>query len=205
MAGFRFSLATYNLWATARWPEREPALRKFAQEIAPDILAVQELRPETQALLDEELKGHRRIADPFDGWTWEGNIYWDTGLFDLEDYGAEDVGIFPARAFPLAAERKSRPPGNPWTLPVSSLSKLASPTIDITKYPFTHTQMTDSHQSEQVHEQPLGKVGMQGRELSYGGHSTSSFRALRSKIRMDPAFTSTAPARCSSPRLRPST
>lgn len=93
MAALRFSLVTYNLWATARWPEREPALRKFAQEIAPDVLAVQEFRPETQAVLDEELTRHERVQDPFEGWTREGNIYWRADLFDLVEYGAEDVEI----------------------------------------------------------------------------------------------------------------
>jgi len=93
VAGLRFSFVTYNLWNTERWPEREPALRGFLREIAPDILAVQELRAETRLVLDEELSGHRRVDDPFEGWTREGNIYWSDDLFELVEYGAEDVGI----------------------------------------------------------------------------------------------------------------
>lgn len=93
MFAIRFTVATYNLWATARWPEREAALRAFAAEIAPDILAVQELRPQTQAVLDEALPAHTRVDDPFPGWTQEGNVYWRADLFEKVAHGAEDVGI----------------------------------------------------------------------------------------------------------------
>lgn len=93
MFGIRFTVATYNLWATARWPEREAALRAFAGAIQPDILAVQELRPQTQAVLDEALADHARVDDSFAGWTQEGNVYWRADLFEKIAHGAEDVGI----------------------------------------------------------------------------------------------------------------
>lgn len=89
----RFVAMTYNLWATQKWPEREPALRKLLRTFQPDILCVQELRPETRACLDEELPEHGRVDDVFEGWIRQGNIYWSNALFDLVTYGAEDVGI----------------------------------------------------------------------------------------------------------------
>jgi endonuclease/exonuclease/phosphatase (EEP) superfamily protein YafD len=89
----RFVVITYNLWAEARWPERENALRAFLRKLAPDILCVQELRPSTRTVLDEELPGHKRVDDPFAGWIQEGNIYWSTKMFECLEYGAEDIGI----------------------------------------------------------------------------------------------------------------
>ena len=74
MFGIRFTVATYNLWAMARWPEREAALRAFAGAVQPDILAVQELRPQTQAVLDEVLADHAWFYDSFAGWTQEERV-----------------------------------------------------------------------------------------------------------------------------------
>ncbi|MGI6610737.1 MAG: endonuclease/exonuclease/phosphatase family protein [Limnochordia bacterium] len=88
----RFVAVTYNLWATNRWPEREPALRSFLRSHAPDILCVQELRDVTRAVLDEELPTHARIDDSFEGWTKEGNIYWLSTMFEMLEYGAENIG-----------------------------------------------------------------------------------------------------------------
>jgi len=89
----RLSVVTYNLWGTQRWPEREPALRLFCELFMPDVLCVQELEPETRAVLDEALSGHARVDDPFPGWATRSNIWWNRGLLDLAAYGAEDVGI----------------------------------------------------------------------------------------------------------------
>src|SRR5690606_13074408 len=89
----RFSLVTYNLWGTNRWPDREPALRSFLETMYPDILAVQELREQTRQVLDETLDRHARVDDPFEGWTREGNIYWRTDLFQMAEYGAEEIEI----------------------------------------------------------------------------------------------------------------
>jgi len=91
----RLSLVTYNLWGTERWPEREPALRLFLERYRPDIVCVQELTPETRAVLDDVLSSHRRIDDPLTGWTTEGNIWWNAGFLQLIDYGAEEFGIEP--------------------------------------------------------------------------------------------------------------
>lgn len=90
---FRFVAATLNLWATHRWPEREDALRAWVRAFGPDILCVQELRRETARCLDEELPGHRRIDDAFEGWHREGNIYWSDDLFEYVAHGCEDIGM----------------------------------------------------------------------------------------------------------------
>ena len=92
----RLSVITYNLWNTQRWPQREAALRQFVDVYRPDVLCVQELRPETAAALDEALPDHRRVHDDFAGWICEGNIYWNGRLLECLEHGAEDVGIFEA-------------------------------------------------------------------------------------------------------------
>ncbi len=89
----RLSVVTLNLWHTERWPLRQPALGEFVRIYRPDVLCVQELRPETQAFLDETLPDHRRVHDPFEGWNTQGNIYWDGHLLEEEAHGAEDVAI----------------------------------------------------------------------------------------------------------------
>ena len=93
MTPVRFVVATYNIWGLYRWPEREEALRGFLTDVRPDILALQEFRPETRDVIDEELHDFERVDDPFEGWTREGNIYWYKGLFEKVEHGAEDIGI----------------------------------------------------------------------------------------------------------------
>jgi len=89
----RFVATTYNLWAESRWPERAEPLRGYLRLTQPDLLCVQELRPDTRALLDAELTGHERVDDPFEGWLREGTLYWSTSMFDLREYGAEQIGM----------------------------------------------------------------------------------------------------------------
>lgn len=89
----RFVAGTLNLWADARWNDRLAAVQGFIRGHMPDILAVQELRPVSQQLLDREMPDHQRVEDPFAGWHEEGNVYWCQDLFELVEYGAEDVGI----------------------------------------------------------------------------------------------------------------
>lgn len=88
----RFVSMTYNLWAEHRWPVRAEPLRSYLALARPDLLCVQELRPGSRDLVDEVLTGHARVDDPFEGWVNEGNIYWSTDMFDLVEYGAEDIG-----------------------------------------------------------------------------------------------------------------
>jgi endonuclease/exonuclease/phosphatase family metal-dependent hydrolase len=89
----RFVIMTHNLWADTRWPEREPALRELLRVRPPDVLATQELRAATRDVIDQELEHHARIDDGFSGWELESNIWWDTRLFELVEYGTEDVGL----------------------------------------------------------------------------------------------------------------
>lgn len=87
-------MVTYNLWGDAFWPQREPALRSFLTLRDPDLLGVQELRPASRQVIDEALPGHDRVDDDeFPGWSVEGNIWWRRELYDLVEYGAEDVGM----------------------------------------------------------------------------------------------------------------
>lgn len=92
-APLRFVACTYNLWQDERWPERQEPLRRFIALHRPDILCVQELCSQSQVLLDQTLPAHQRVDDPFEGWTRESNIYWNQSLFNLIEYGAEDIGI----------------------------------------------------------------------------------------------------------------
>jgi endonuclease/exonuclease/phosphatase family metal-dependent hydrolase len=90
----RFTVCTYNIWTDTRWPERRTALQKFVQLHKPDILCVQELQADSKHALDEVLSAtHARVEDPFEGWTREGNIYWNRAFFELVEYGAEQIGI----------------------------------------------------------------------------------------------------------------
>jgi exonuclease III len=69
-------------------------LRRFLNLHEPDILCVQELRPETHAVIDAVLENHQHVDDAFEGWQRESNVYWNRDLFDLEEFGAEDIGMF---------------------------------------------------------------------------------------------------------------
>ncbi|REF37172.1 endonuclease/exonuclease/phosphatase family protein [Thermasporomyces composti] len=86
-------MMTYNIWGDTFWPQREPALRALLTLRDPDILGVQELRPHSRQVIDEALPGHDRVHDDFPGWSVEGNIWWRRELYELVEYGAEDVGM----------------------------------------------------------------------------------------------------------------
>jgi endonuclease/exonuclease/phosphatase family metal-dependent hydrolase len=90
----RFTVCTYNIRTWTRWPERRDALHQFVRVQRPDVLCVQELQSESQAVLDGALgDSHDRIHDDFEGWTCEGNIYWNRSLFEVVNHGATHVGI----------------------------------------------------------------------------------------------------------------
>ncbi|MDX1663463.1 MAG: endonuclease/exonuclease/phosphatase family protein [Candidatus Promineifilaceae bacterium] len=93
----RFVVCSLNLWADARWSEREEPVRQFFNYHRPDILALQELRPVSRDLLDNLLRSYERVDDPFSGWHFEGNIYWNSRLFRLLEYGAEAIGILESK------------------------------------------------------------------------------------------------------------
>ncbi len=92
MHPLRISICTYNLWNTRRWPDREPALRRFLECFQPDILCVQELRAETRDCIDQVLSTHQRVQDELPGWTNESNIWWRSDLFRRLAHGAENIG-----------------------------------------------------------------------------------------------------------------
>jgi endonuclease/exonuclease/phosphatase family metal-dependent hydrolase len=116
----RFSIATYNLWGTERWPARAPALAAFCERYRPDVLCVQELTALTQAFLDDQLPEHTRVMDGYEGWTVEDNLWWRDDLFEAVAYGAEDVGI---SAYPLRRLfwARLRPRGHDRSFVVSSV------------------------------------------------------------------------------------
>lgn len=91
-AEFTTVTMTYNIGGRHRLAERAAALRAFLPTRFPDILAVQELKPETRELLDDILEGHTRVDDDFVGWAEGSNIWWRRDLYQLVDHGAEDIG-----------------------------------------------------------------------------------------------------------------
>lgn len=93
IAPFTFLACTYNLWGTIRWEERRRPLRRFLEVNRPDVMCAQELTPDSCELVSTVLPRMRRVDDPFAGWTEEGNIFWNSDLFELVEYGAEAVGI----------------------------------------------------------------------------------------------------------------
>ena len=89
----RFSIVTYNLWGTERWPDRADALGLFLDLYAPDVFCVQELTRETRDFVDERLVNHDRVDDDtLAGWLTESNIWWRQDLFGLVEHGAETFG-----------------------------------------------------------------------------------------------------------------
>lgn len=89
----RVVVMTHNIWAEHRWPEREPALRSLLRARRPDVYAVQELRPVTRAVIDEELAGHDRVHDQDRGWSHESSIWWDATRFTELGHGTCDIGL----------------------------------------------------------------------------------------------------------------
>ncbi|MBL8995319.1 MAG: endonuclease/exonuclease/phosphatase family protein [Spirochaetia bacterium] len=89
-----FTVCSYNIWSTFRWPERREALRAFARIHRPDILCLQELQSDSRLVLDETLaETHARVNDSFEGWAREGNIYWNKDLFEAKEFGVVDIGM----------------------------------------------------------------------------------------------------------------
>ncbi|SDT62023.1 endonuclease/exonuclease/phosphatase family protein [Jiangella sp. DSM 45060] len=88
-----FVSMTCNLWGGHHLDARVPALRSLFEVRPPDLLSVQELTPRLRELIDAALPGHRRVDDPFPGWSTQSNLWWRDDLFTPEEHGAEDVGI----------------------------------------------------------------------------------------------------------------
>ena len=86
-----FTAMSVNLWNTQRWPTREAPLRTLLAR-RPDVLCVQELRPQLGSVIDTELPHHHRVVGDERGWTHEGNIWWDTARFSRLGHGASPFG-----------------------------------------------------------------------------------------------------------------
>src|SRR5699024_10914636 len=54
---------------------------------------VQELHPDSTAVIDRALPGHDRVHGEEPGWKTRSNLWWNRDLFDLQEHGATDVGI----------------------------------------------------------------------------------------------------------------
>ena len=77
-------------------PERTESIQKLLHLHQPDILCLQELRETTRDLIDQTLSDHSRVDDSFAGWIGEGNIYFNSKMFELKQYGAENIGMYEA-------------------------------------------------------------------------------------------------------------
>jgi endonuclease/exonuclease/phosphatase family metal-dependent hydrolase len=89
--GPRFTAMTLNVWNTERLDARREPLRRLLGR-SPEVLCVQELRPEVMELIDAALPHHERVEDLPVGWAIEGNIWWDTRRFTERSHGAGDYG-----------------------------------------------------------------------------------------------------------------
>jgi hypothetical protein len=88
---FRFAAMTLNLWAHDRWPERQDAVTGLLTRRGPDVLALQEVRPDTLATVRAALPEDDAVEDDHPGWRREGNLLWDRRLFACEEHGAEPL------------------------------------------------------------------------------------------------------------------
>jgi len=87
----RLTVMTLNVWNTERLEVRRAPLEALLSR-SPDVLAVQELRPEVARLIERALPRHRCVADPLPGWTSEGNLWWDERILEERSHGAADYG-----------------------------------------------------------------------------------------------------------------
>lgn len=93
----RISVMTFNMWKymnyPANWPQRRLPMLELLTTYTPDILCVQELHPLLHEVIIEGLPSHAYIKDDFAGWQNESNIYWNSNLFNMMEYGCNDIGM----------------------------------------------------------------------------------------------------------------
>ena len=96
----RFTVMTFNVWNTERLEARQGPLATLLGR-SPDVLAIQELRPEVARLIGRALPDHHAVTDTLAGWSTEGNIWWDARRFTRRSHGAADYGApeFERRVF----------------------------------------------------------------------------------------------------------
>ncbi len=93
----RISVMTFNMWKVinypGNWPQRRQPMLECLTTFTPDILCVQELHPLFHDIIVEAMPSHAYVKDDFAGWQNEGNIYWNSKLFDIVEYGISDIGM----------------------------------------------------------------------------------------------------------------
>ncbi|CAF4384107.1 unnamed protein product [Rotaria sp. Silwood2] len=93
----RISVMTFNMCKTdgypINWPQRRLPIIECLTTYTPDILCVQELHPLLHDAIVESLPSHVFVQDDFPGWQSEGNIYWNSNMFKMMEYGMVDIGI----------------------------------------------------------------------------------------------------------------
>ena len=114
---FTFSVATWNLWKTGgvptSWELRRDSVRRALATVSPDVLFVQELHPDIAETVLEGLGDryscvHESVLATLDGgkaqseeetiegvpsgWFYEGNIFYNSQLFELVESGTQDIG-----------------------------------------------------------------------------------------------------------------
>jgi endonuclease/exonuclease/phosphatase family metal-dependent hydrolase len=93
----RISVMTFNMWKIdghpAKWPHRRMSILECLKILKPDILCIQELHPLLHDTIVEALPTHAFVKDDFEGWQSEGNIYWNSAIFNMLQYGNIDIGI----------------------------------------------------------------------------------------------------------------
>jgi endonuclease/exonuclease/phosphatase family metal-dependent hydrolase len=97
MAVSRISVMTFNMCKTdgypINWPHRRLPIIECMTAFTPDILCIQELHPLLHDTIVEALPTHAFVQDDFPGWQSEGNIYWNSDMFKMLEYGMVDIGI----------------------------------------------------------------------------------------------------------------
>jgi endonuclease/exonuclease/phosphatase family metal-dependent hydrolase len=97
MSANRVSVMTFNMWKMmnepSNWPQRRLPMFECLTTFTPDILCAQELHPSFHDVLIEALPSHTYVKDDFAGWQNESNIYWNTNLFTMIEYGIVDIGM----------------------------------------------------------------------------------------------------------------
>jgi exonuclease III len=95
LAKERFTIMTFNVWNTEWLDKREASMIGLLDNFATDIIMLQEVRPKILEIFDKAIGGtHKRVTEGKEnGWTTEGNIYFNESMFSLVDFGAEDIGL----------------------------------------------------------------------------------------------------------------
>jgi endonuclease/exonuclease/phosphatase family metal-dependent hydrolase len=93
----RLSVMTFNMWQVGdypgNWPQRRLPILECLTTFTPDILCVQELHSLFHEVIVDALSTHAYVQDDFPGWRYESNIYWNSNVFDMVEYGIVDIGM----------------------------------------------------------------------------------------------------------------